>query len=434
MSGNQTRVGWQRIQVNLAAYVGREIRLRWVINALDATSGVADGWYLDDIRFFYNGSGAGQTAAIPIPFTVSDSVSPSRWIADGIWGLTFDWFNPVTEQINFGAQTLGNTTWRGHWANCSIVTATGQSCNAAGAFNALNQYWPMPAGGAPAALPALSTTAGTAASRSQFAANQQQPSNVIRIIANNAASDGPYGIMEGAYVGDITYRENVSGRFMRRVSFAPGTYVFQISHDDNFRVRLNDGTGTGTTGVPATIYDNSSWMNRNIIQTRYLTVTTAIDRILVVDYWGGGGGNHMFLNVARLGSSFSDSPNWNGVTSTYSTVNSLNPSKTSLMLNGFFNTSSVANPTLRFSWIAQQTTNTRLFVDVSTDGGFTWTSDTTSPASWNIANTRFPVDWNWQPEQVTLPQAATVMVRFRYNTAGNTSDGVYITDISVTSG
>jgi hypothetical protein len=89
---------------------------------------------------------------------------------------------------------------------------------------------------------------------------------------------------------------------------------------------------------------------------------------------------------------------------------------------------------LRFSWIAQQTTNTRLFVDFSTDGGFTWSTDTSSPASWNTANTRFPADFDWQQEVVTLPQAATLMIRFRYNTAGSTSDGVYITDISVTSG
>lgn len=439
MSGDQRRVGWQRIQVNLNAYVGQQIRLRWVINAFDGSQ--SGGWTIDDLRFFYNGSGAGTTAAIPIPFTPVQSASASRWIMDGIWGTTYDWFNPATEAAIFGGQALGSTSWRGYWADCAIISAAGQGCDAGGARTAMNLYWPIPAAGA-TVPPALSTTAGTAASRAQLAANAQpvsnlQMNNAIRIIVNQAnGSQGPIGIMEGAYAGNVAYQVNVAGRFMRAVQMSPGTYVFQISHDDSTRIRINNGAGTSVSGTPATIYSDGcgGWMNRNVICTQYLTVSAAIDRVLIIDYFGGSGGNHLFLNVARLGSSFTDSPNWNGSSSTVSVQNSQNPSKTSLMLNGFFNTSGVTSPTLRFSWIAQQTTNTRLFVDFSTDGGFTWSTDTSSPASWNTANTRFPADFDWQQEVVTLPQAATLMIRFRYNTAGNTSDGVYITDISVTSG
>ncbi len=436
MSGNQQRVGWQRIQVNLTPYVGQQIRLRWVINAFDGSR--ADGWVIDDLSYFYNGSGAGTTTAIPLPFTALQSTSASRWIMDGTWGTTYDWFNPATESSVFGAQALGSSSWRAYWANCSIISATGQGCSASGSRNALEQYWPMPAPGA-TTLSALSTTAGTATSRAQFAANAQpvsdvQMNNAIRIIVSNlGTSQGPLGIMEGAYVADASYLTNVGGRFMRNVQLTPGTYVFQISHNDNTRLRINNGTGTNFAGSPATIYLDGCGgaVSRSTICSVYMTVTAVIDRVLVLDYWGASGGNHLFLNVARLGSSFSDSPNWNGVDASINSVDSLQPSKTSMMLNGYFNTSGVANPTLRFTWIARQDTGTRLFVDVSTDGGFTWT---VAPASWNTGDTRFPADFAWQSAAVSLPQAASVMIRFRYNTDADTSDGVYISDIDVRSG
>jgi Flp pilus assembly pilin Flp len=439
MSGYQRRNGWQRIQVNLTPYVGQQIRLRWVTNAWSTDR--AAGWQIDDLRLFYNGSGAGTTAAIPLPFTIDQSASPARWIADGTWGQTFDWYNPATESA--ANRTLGSDLWRGRWANCNIITGIrGGGCDQGNAFNALNDLWPMPALAATAPT-GLNPTAGdprstAPAARTQFAANLQLPGgqigNGMRILVNEQqGSQGTLGIMDGAYSADASYYANVAGRFMRQVVLNPGVYVFQISNDDETRIRLNNGAGTSVSSAPFEIY-NRGWMSRQEIQTRYLTVTAPITRVMVVDFWGGGGPNHLFLNVARLGSSFSDSPNWNGTTPTYSQQDSLNPSRTSLMLNGFFNTSGVANPTLRFNWLARQNSNTRVFMDVSTDGGFTWSSASTTPASWNDANTRFPADFDWQPVTYALPQAASVMIRFRYNTDSNTSDGVYITDVSVTSG
>ncbi|PJF33013.1 MAG: hypothetical protein CUN57_03245, partial [Phototrophicales bacterium] len=50
---------WQRYQVDLTEFVGKRIRVRFVVNTLNGstrnrTANPGDGWFIDDIRFTFH--------------------------------------------------------------------------------------------------------------------------------------------------------------------------------------------------------------------------------------------------------------------------------------------------------------------------------------------------------------------------------------------
>ncbi len=114
----------------------------------------------------------------------------------------------------------------------------------------------------------------------------------------------------------------------------------------------------------------------------------------------------------------------------YQVVNSVHPGNSSLMLKGYLDLSGAANPTMSYQRLYGLSNNSTLYVETSTDGGFTWNpigSETRSNA------TLLPPSNVWEQRMVNLPKAARVMVRFRVDTrsAGTTADGVYIADIQI---
>ncbi|MCC6804551.1 MAG: hypothetical protein IT319_16830, partial [Anaerolineae bacterium] len=167
---------------------------------------------------------------------------------------------------------------------------------------------------------------------------------------------------------------------------------------------------------------------------------------LTLEFYENGGDAVIILNATKGGYSFTDSPNTpysacspnDGDTciNSQTVVKSDYPGNSSLMLKGFFNLSTSTTPSLQYQRLYLLPANNRFYVEVSTDGGFNWTTITSE----NLENTtRLPPSNYWDQRNVSLAAyngQAHVMIRFRLDTrssGGTTGDGVYISEIIVTS-
>ena len=407
MGGSTNRQNWQRQQMLLNAYVGQRIRIRWVVDASNG-SGTADGWYLDNVSVGYNGNGAGATTPIPLPF-FDDAQNMANWIAEGQWGLGGDYVRGAT-----AAAELGSDLWRGYYMSCRDrrITADGNNCGQEQTIlNVMDRIIPRP-------------TAASVTKPNYTSLTPAVPWEDTTDL-NYYWPEAPMNNTLSGNTPNYSYEDQWSARFMREVQLVPGTYTFRIVLDDGVRVHINDRTGTTLTNTSNLIYDN--WFGGegpNTLYTAQLTVTQAINRILTVDYLETGGPGTLIVTIARDRYAFTDSPNTQQSNGTFTVVNGRQPARTSLILNGYFNTSATTAPTLQFYWMAVQN-DSALRVSHSTDGGFTWTQ------VWETTWQAILPYQDWQQAQVTLPVSSSVMIRFLWATNAQSVDGAYITDISV---
>ena len=106
-----TNTAWNRQQVDLSAYAGQKIRLRFVLDALNLPD-VADGWYIDDVAVsLYAPTG------LSVPFT-EDADSLTGWLAGGTWN---------TSGVARGAGTSGLSagTWTATFYDLTDAACTG---------------------------------------------------------------------------------------------------------------------------------------------------------------------------------------------------------------------------------------------------------------------------------------------------------------------
>lgn len=404
MGQNTTRRGWQRIQVPLETFVGRQIRVRWVVEATNS-GGQGDGWYIDQVEFYHNLNGAGQATPFTTPW-FDDAQSLVNWIVDGRWGTAPDWFRAQTDQ-----ESLGSSFWENYYFRTS-EQIPGENNNYTGMIATMNRLWGIPPAGA-TTVPAISAAAPLGVTRTY-----DRVPFIYQLLDTAVAAEGP---LDGTLGND--YRTNVGARWMRAVTLTPGTYFIQTSHDDEMRIWINNRTSTDV-GSNNLIYEYASWMDRSQLRNEYFTVTSTIQRVIGVDFYQGAGPGHVFVNMGRLRTSFTNTPNT--VTSgSYTVRNGPRPAITSIMPRGYFNTSAMTRPTLEFFWLANQSNSANFQVETSVDGGFTWTS------ALQTYDARMPATYNWQQGEVALPRAASVMFRFRFNTGNSGVDGIYITDLQV---
>lgn len=418
------RVGWQRQLADLSSFVGKRIKVRWVINAMN-TGGQGDGWYIDNISFAYNLLGGGRNVAFTLPF-VDAAQGTTNWIMEGNWGLTSQYFRPDAAQ-----NELLNSVWQGYWFNATDIQSAGRNpWSATDSMAAVQSFWPRPAAG--------TTNIGTP-TRGLSTSDVTPLINTLLDIW--VPAEGP---LNGAL--GLEYRENVVARYMRVVTLQPGTYVFHYSFDDALRIWINDRTNTSVTNSNNNILDctgGGCWMQRDRVSTTFLTVTQPITRVIGVDFYQtkvvpntapGRNPGHVFVNLGREAYSFTDSPN-TLATGGYTTVNALRPGVTSMISNGYFNLSGLANPTVDFYWIGDLRNSISINLEFSVDGGFTWTS------IWNTGNWRnFDPDWSrvtldlstiGSYSGLTAAQKARTMFRFRLQNFSGDRDGVYIGDIQI---
>jgi hypothetical protein len=233
-------------------------------------------------------------------------------------------------------------------------------------------------------------------------------------------------------------------RWTRTVTLNPGTYSFSTISDDGVNVILSDTTGTTgltattRTGMPNAGYIINDWSNHAPkLDYGTFTVSTAMTRTLVVEFYENTGGAEIILNATSSTYSFTDSPNTpSGVG--FTQVNSIYPGNSSLMLNGYFAIpSGSTTAALSYKRLYDLGSNSTFYVEASTDGGFTWSQIATETLSG--ATKRMPPGNTWQQQGAALTSSTytghNVIIRFRLDTrtASTTNDGMYLTDIRITS-
>lgn len=433
---------WQRHIVNLEPYVGQRIRVRFMLDS-DNDNKRSDGWYIDDVQFVHNTANQAISAS-PI-WGVEQSSQPDAWIREGLWGTTQQYFR------GSGSTTaeLGSGQWVGYFYNCEDhddALPTNQRCEENGA----NGRWGTPAtydtilrNNPPPPLPPADINAGGV-----FGVNLTSDINFWF-----GTSNRPQNSLGSQ--ASSKYENTYAGRWTRQVSMAAGTYTIQTIANDGVRVRISDRSGLLVNGAPLPqessqpygLTNSGMIINRwaasgtpgssdpNVLDTAFLTVQTSFsNRTMYVEFFEQDDQATITFNASRNATSFTDSPNIpTGTPGGYTTVNSLRYGDSSLLLNGYFNLSGSSGPVLRYYRLWNFVNQQAMYVEYSTNGGFTWTQvDTLKPGT----DSNLPPVENWEQRTVNLPANPYVMIRFRMDTYsvgnGNPRDGVYIADITVT--
>ncbi len=411
---------WVREDVNLASFLGKRIRVRFVMNVPNNTN-EADGAYIDDVTFTYGYN------TIALTFT-EDAQTLSRWVTEGSWGVTEQYFAGTGTD----AADLGNINWVGWYYDCE---SNGGACDSTWGDNVgsymnsiLNNYQHTLA--SPVLIPNRIIGPETTANISYVFTDTYTP-------INNSA--GP------------AFNDDFGARWIRQVALNPGLYNFQTLSDDGVRLWINDVAGTSTpvagdTGLPASMlatagYIINQWSNHSTqLDYGQLTVTSPTSlppRYLYLDYFENGGNSIIALSAARDTYSITDSPNTrNG--SGWDIVPSTVPGNVSLMLNGFMNFSNVAsNYNMQYLRMYDSDTNNAFYLEVSTDGGFTWNAIASETLTGSESPNIRPIN-DWQTRTVNLNayrSVANTAVTFRFRvdsrSASTGGDGYYITDILV---
>ena len=382
---NEDMVTWLQGQVDLSPYIGQKIRVRFVANVPDNTA-QADGIYLDDITFTFGPS--------QISLTSSNFVDPAQntgyWVTEGTWGIGLDAYVGT----GAGSADLGSGAWSGTYFDCN-------GCSINGFANVLknnSNYLPTD--------PYIITGPKI---------GPEPP--ITDVLYNWGDTLRPLG------TADTNYDDTFAARWNRVVTLTPGTYQFRTISDDGVRLRIDDITGTDITLDPlrtdgsGLIIDD--WGNHPAtLDYGVLTVSTPITRMLSLEFYENTGQAQIELYATSSSYSFTDSPNTPSGAG-FTTVKSLFPGNSSLMLNGFFDLSTAPNRTLSYQRLYDLKAANTFYVEYSTNGGFNWTafgSETLSNATRTIAS-------GWQqrgPAGLTLPAQPNVMIRFRLDTRAAT--------------
>ncbi len=378
----------------MSSFVGSRIRVRFVYDTTSWTwTGDTEGIILDDITFTFG------PAQLTLPFN-DTAQSTTNWITEGTWGLGKDYY--VGTGSN--ADIFGSTQWSGTYFDCD--------CNSTGFQNLLDSQSNY-ASSAPLIL----------------TGPKIGPSNVSEINYNFGSTILPMGTTDTAYYDGYT------ARWIRQVTLMPGTYYFRSISDDGVRLSINDITGiTGTIlpfGASTAGYIIDHWNDHGpYLDTGIIIVggSVPITRTLTFQFYENGGGAVAELFATSTSYSFTDSPNTLSG-GTFTTINSLTPGNSSLMLNGYFNLVGSPNtPVLSYKTLYDMGSNSRLRSEYSTDGGFTWTQGSSQTGTRLLT-----ANQDWLDVTVTLPQSNNVMIRFRLDTRSTptTNDGVYIANVQV---
>lgn len=399
-----------RWRVNLSSYVNKRIRIRFVLRTDGA--GVADGVTIDAVSLTY-----GATAVTSLP--LATWANASNWIFEGS-GLTR--WGSATQFITGGTAggDLGANGWYGLFFDCETLIDPDSAC-----------FGPL----------AATTYDGLLAANAHdpFDTAASLPGGITRPTTNPTA-DLNMWVADGAapnVVGSTTeFVESFAARWTRSVTLkANTTYRFYTVSDAGIRVSINSPAGF-TPAIPAVggrYYLINAWFaHDNQVDTRTIQVGAAdVNAVLTVEFFDTVGDSVASLTSVSDRFSFSDSPNPPNVTG-FTTILSTRYGNSSLTYSGFINATSAK--TLNYSLLWNMRSNTNLYVETSTNGGFTWNIVDTISGAVTPSNV-LPAQ-NWVTRSVPLAAGnPRTTFRFRLDTRGEadniTGDGVWISDIYV---
>lgn len=364
-SRNNTRnYTWQREQVSLANYArtpsadGKRIRIRFIADALDGnnTSNRGDGWYIDNVqvtlfqpRTLVISKFAGGTS-------FSDGArNTQNWIREGNWGLT-----PALFRGSGGGPASLNSTWEYSVWNVSNSGSNriNPSCGSLAYNTCMSNF-----------LNAIPLGATTPA---------RWDTGIVTEIRENWGTSGPRR-PDGERITDgFVYRW-----ILRTPFLTAGRYTFITTSDDGVRLRYFKTDGTPlppANSEDPPIYSAAVW---NIVdnwrdQGRNVTVSSArieasTQYTFVMEYYERNNDAQIQLSLGTFNFSFTAAqPVGSGrLQSEQRPAEAY--SNSSLIFDGVFDLRQATNPLLQY-WTYHELGGTAV-VEISVDGGFTWTSD-----------------------------------------------------------
>src|SRR5690606_26494909 len=369
-------------RVDLAPYVGRRIRIRFVLETVkDQTP--SNGVTLDNVSLKYH-----NTVLTPAQF---DWKEPSNWIYEGSWGSTTQYFTPG----DVGAALGGS--WNGIFYDCESLYPTGD-CNLLGQYTTMmSEHTENPATFCPG-----SATADIVC----------EPA--LRTELNLWIGDGevPYN---NTTAFDSDFENTFGARWQRTVTFAPNTsYTFYAISNEGMRLRIDNSAGI--TGIPASNLIIDVWYNHSN-QLDVATIQTdnsfPANRTLTVEYYDRGGTGVMSLSIATSRFSYSDSPNRDIGGGGYTVEPAVRWGNSSLMFSKLLSIGSGNRLHYSVMWDLVESNNT-IYVEYSTDGGFTWMLGEALPD--DLPYDTHPPNGTWQNRSVALPASNSLTFRFRLDT------------------
>jgi hypothetical protein len=385
---NLRNLTWNRIQISLDKYAkttnpGRRIRIRFVMSAYERIA-QQDGWYIDAItvRHF----DPGRNIVIRPGSSLFDGArNLNNWLTEGKWGLDPEFYYGT----GGGPASLGSSTW-----NYSYWNMKSPSDRCAGINSDIR-----------ICADRFLTETGTARARRSDNPTGIAPTNagIVLDINNEWGNGGPFG-MSNNFVGRWELTSGIVG-----VTVVPGVYTFIGASDDGQRLRYVTDTGLipGPCSLPGSaaagddplcgkvwnIIDDWNYHGRTVMMgTARLAAAGASIQIdsngdgvlenamsnstgryrFILEYFEGTGGAVMTLSTGSNSFSFSDSPK-QGVGLLFPDVEAVPRSSSSLILNGSLDLSQAVRPYIQYYTVYEL--GGFASVEVSTDGGFSWTQN-----------------------------------------------------------
>jgi Flp pilus assembly pilin Flp len=454
--GQNKRVDtWVREQIDLSAFAddatttgtneGKRIKIRFVLNTYNTSSGLRQGWWIDDVSVKFR-----NPRIMGLPF-FDAAQNTSNWVTEGLWGLAPDKWRGS----GGGPASLGNDPYDAYYFDC---------------IRWLTNYNP------PAPVP---NTGGTA----DFNATTCDPNNTNRFLnsvprvislpgANNDITDwiaarpslitnpaGPFlltgqtstvnydfgttGRPPGAPAGSAgnKWDNDYMGRWYRNITVLAGDYTFITTSDDGVRLFYSPN-GTAWT----TIINNWTTHGRTV---DFGTVTLAAGSYqLVLEWFENSGGATIIMQVGNNNFSFSDSPK-PGAGPAFPQVDSVAYGNSSLILDGLLNLNNPGVPAgswiprLQYYTYYQLGSSATAQAEVTIDGGFSWTTANLqnncpgggaqcNPTIWGWSDwLEANGDWQLRSHDLRGYANRNIGLRFRLNTTSSVRDGWWITEIQV---
>jgi hypothetical protein len=215
-------------------------------------------------------------------------------------------------------------------------------------------------------------------------------------------------------------------RWTRTISIANNNTQLTINaySDDGIRVIIDPPGDPDTSGT----YPNgwswavNGWTDRSYPSTpdaATVTLNQGLHTILV-EYYENSGGAQVLVDFGKWGNVFHDSPNAPTTTIPY-----LDRSDMSVTMEGMVDLTTATTPALTYEDIRSLGSGDYIYTEVSTDGGFTWTS-IRSTSGVNLT-------WTKRFYDLSAYIGSKINIRFRLDARVNSSvgDGWYVDDIII---
>lgn len=440
IGASQNSFGWKLYQVDLSPYAatfsapqreGRRIRFRILYDALEnggsTTNPKNDGLYVDNFTIVPRYDQV-VIANINSDVFYDNATNLNNWITEGIWGLDPE----VTITGGSTVVTLG--IWREYWWNCDRCTnlapsgTPGELQMAVGADIFLRNTHPV-------------THEVNLAPLGSPLPRVPLQRNILDINYRMGSGSPRSGVPSNNIVGRWVLTTPIVGTS----GVNAGQYTFITASDDGVRLKIDevDASGNVINPRPPALEWNliNNWTDHGtMIDMGRANLVTGRRYRIVLEYYERGGDATITLSLGGSTFSFTDSPK-QGAGVTFPDIPALPRADTSLILNGVLDLRGTTRPVLEYYTLFELDSGSTAFIEVSTDGGFTWRTNgltddvplvpngcgsgaTSSTCEFyddpSFSNTRrIPGEaWVFRRHNLTAYEGRLIMIRFRLRRTG----------------